>query len=649
MATAPSPRAGPRITDVAKAAGVSRATVSRVMNGNSSVDPEIAARVRDLAAAMRYRPSKAARSLSLGRTDTVAVIVPDLANPNYQEVLRGVAAAAERQGYRILVAETRDAAALEEGVVLDARERCDAVVLVAPRMPEASLRPLLARVAPAVVINRDPDEATPSIQVDYASGVRELVEHLVFLGHRHVLYLSGPPDSLSQHRRIDALRAAAAARADLRLSELHAGATLDAGYQIATAVLETHATAALAYNDLVAFGLLVRLNELGVAVPNEISVTGFDDIDLARFATPPLTTAAIDQAQLGRLAWRQLHAVLGGDRLADPPAVRPRIAIRSSTGAVPAALRLAHGELHEPGTDHRSLTSLGWTADDQVHRLEGTCADGAKLPLARYLTGDHLPDIHSPRPYLHPVHTIDGFALTDASPRDHRHQYGLSMAIPRVNGSNYSGGRTFIDAAGTVLMSNQGRQVPVERSMPAPHRLLEQLHWRGPDGEVQLTETRTVSVAVEPEVGGWMLIWESVLHASHGDIVISPSMTLRLPHGGYGGVFWRMGQARQRHLFGPGVTTEVEAHGSAARWLAFVQEHGAHQTTLLLVQDPELVLPWFVRLRDYPGAGPALAWDRDRRVAEGEDLRVRLAAVVVDGALDVARAESLAAGAFGRD
>lgn len=182
------------------------------MNGNPTVDPDLAARVRELAAWMNYRPSMAARSLSLGRTHTAAVIVPDLGNPNYQEVLRGVAAAAEDASYRILVAETRDAAAHEEGVVLDARERCDAVVLVAPRMPESRLRPLPARVAPAVVVSRDADDAT------------------------------------------------------------------------------------------------------------------------------------VDQAQLGRLAWRQLQAVLGGERLADPAPVRPRLTIRNSTGAVPAAIRLAHGE-----------------------------------------------------------------------------------------------------------------------------------------------------------------------------------------------------------------------------------------------------------------------------------------------------------------
>ena len=150
-------RSASTIAEVAHAAGVSRATVSRVMNGRSTVDPELAARVRDVAEQLHYRPSNTARSLSLGRTNTVAVVVPDLANPMFQQVLRGVASAAGDEGYRVLVADTAEHAADEERIALDARLRCDALVLVSPRMPEAVLRALLPEIGPVVVVNRAAD------------------------------------------------------------------------------------------------------------------------------------------------------------------------------------------------------------------------------------------------------------------------------------------------------------------------------------------------------------------------------------------------------------------------------------------------------------------------------------------------------------
>ena len=138
-------RSASTIADVAHAAGVSRATVSRVMNDRSTVDPELAARVREVAEQLHYRPSNTARSLSLGRTNTVAVVVPDLANPMFQQVLRGVASAAAGEGYRVLVADTAEDAAEEERIALEARLRCDALVLVSPRMSEQTLRKLAAR------------------------------------------------------------------------------------------------------------------------------------------------------------------------------------------------------------------------------------------------------------------------------------------------------------------------------------------------------------------------------------------------------------------------------------------------------------------------------------------------------------------------
>src|SRR5659263_165462 len=150
------------IGEVATAAGVSRATVSRVMNGRLTVAPNMAKRVRAAAEELRYRPSSVARSLSLGRTNSVAFVVPDLSNPMFQQILRGTMAAAAPHGYRMLVAESAENPEAEMEIALEARLRCDALVLVSPRMAEDALHDLLPQVRPAVLVNRSvPGCSTP--------------------------------------------------------------------------------------------------------------------------------------------------------------------------------------------------------------------------------------------------------------------------------------------------------------------------------------------------------------------------------------------------------------------------------------------------------------------------------------------------------
>lgn len=320
---------------VAEVAGVSRATVSRVMNGSPTVAAELAARVRAAAEALNYQPSPLARGLALGRTCTVSLIVPDLANPMFQDVLRGLGLAAAADGYRLLVAESNENVEEESILAIEARRRSDGLVLAAPRLPESSLRLLSERLAPLVLLNRElPGSTVPSLSVDYAAGIRAIVAHLRALGHRHLAYLAGPPASRSNADRIEALHAAAACDG-LSLTELECGATFDDGHAVAAAVLASGASAAVAYNDMVAFGVLSGLHERGVAVPADICVTGFDDIPFARYTNPPLTTASIPKNELGRQAWSRLSALLSGGPPDHDVRFQPRLLIRGSTGPAP--------------------------------------------------------------------------------------------------------------------------------------------------------------------------------------------------------------------------------------------------------------------------------------------------------------------------
>lgn len=669
-------RAGQRrvvatIGDVAAAAGVSRATVSRVMNGRSTVDAAIAERVRDAAAELSYRPSNAARSLALGRTQTVALVVPDLGNPVFQQILRGVMDGAAEDGYRVLVADTVEDDQQEGAIALEARMRCDALVLVSPRIGDAELRALVADVEPVVLVNREAGGAAPSLVVDYEDAAVQVIEHLVALGHRRVVYLGGPVRSASDEMRRAGLARARAEHPDLEILDLPAGPDIQAGHAAAPAVLATRATAAVAFNDLVAFGLLAGLNEAGVAVPADISVAGFDDIELSRYATPALTTVAVPQAELGRHAWRELHAVIDDDaHPARSARFTPGLEVRGSTGPVPQGPERVH-VTDDGGTDavvgrREEIPTVPPTAAPTWSLPAGTAGDaivlscGDGLELARHDTGARMPKVHARRPYLHPVHTLAGVPLTDVSPVDHRHHYGVGIAVPDVNGTSHWGGRTFIEDVGPTLLKNHGRQsstgVRVEaapdatapgESGGAGETLVEDVLWSDEHGAPQLREERRITACLLPRPAGtdaapgWVLDWRSTLHADHGPLEIRSPATNGRPGAGYGGLFWRLPIAESTTVLSAAGTGETRAHGSTSPWVAFVQRQGGRSTTLLLVQ-PEQVRPWFLRSAEYPGACPALAWDAPLLVPDGGSVRLGLVAVLLDSALTGTAAAALA-------
>jgi LacI family transcriptional regulator len=332
---ASTPRGQITITDVARHAGVSLATVSRVMNGNTRVDPALAERVHTSARRLGYRASPLARSLVLGRTQTVAILLPDLANPTFQAILSGFSRAAKADGYHVLIADSAENVEEEQALALELRQRTDGVVLCAPRMPGDELATLLPQTLPAVLINREPYFGTDTIAADYGAAMRDLVEHLYGLGHRHLVFLSGTARSVSNALRLAAVDAARTSHPDLRIDEVAAGVDFDSGAAAVDAVIDSGATGVLAYNDLVAMGLLSALGERGLRVPEDISVTGFDDIPFARYTTPPLTTAAVPGAQIGAHAWEALRSRLGDGATRTESVLPATVQVRASTGPAP--------------------------------------------------------------------------------------------------------------------------------------------------------------------------------------------------------------------------------------------------------------------------------------------------------------------------
>jgi LacI family transcriptional regulator len=324
-----------RITEVAREAGVSLSTVSRVMNDNPTVDPELAQRVREVAARMGYAANPLARSLVLGRTQMVSVVVPDLANPTFQAILRGLSHAASKDGYHVLISDTEEQAADERQIATTTRSRTDGVILCAPRLPQDELSALLPTIAPAVVINRPAQPGAPTVSADYGAALSELITHLRGLGHERIAFLSGAVASASGQARRRAITAATAADSHLEVVEIPAGVDFDSGAAAADAVLADGATAVLAFNDLVAMGLLSGVIARGVRVPEQLSIAGFDGIPFAAYTTPPLTTAAVPAAELGRAAWSAMHALLSGADSRPHEVLTPQIVIRDSTGPAP--------------------------------------------------------------------------------------------------------------------------------------------------------------------------------------------------------------------------------------------------------------------------------------------------------------------------
>lgn len=319
------------IAQVAEHAGVSPATVSRVMNGRFLGEPEIADRVRASATELDYSPNYAARSLALGETKAIAFVVPDLANPAFQAVLSSLSKTAAKDGYRVLVADSAESPSDEPLLATEIRRRCDALVLCAPRMPEAQLIALADSVRPLVLINRTSAGITaPALSIDYQAGIQTLAQHLYSLGHRDLVFLEGPETSVSNGYRLRGL-ADFENSAGIRVGRIPVGVSSEDGLAAAQRVRDSGATAVLAYNDLVAIGLMGGLQELGMRVPDDISVCGFDDIPFARYSSPALTTASVPHEELGVQAWYRMRSLIRGEAPSHDVMFQPRLVVRGST------------------------------------------------------------------------------------------------------------------------------------------------------------------------------------------------------------------------------------------------------------------------------------------------------------------------------
>jgi LacI family transcriptional regulator len=335
------------IKDVAREAAVSVATVSRVYNDSASVAEETRERVQRVASRLGYAPHGGARSLITRTTHTLGVLLPDLYGEFFSELIRGIDQTVHAHGYHLLVASSHDAPGEIEVALRSMRGRVDGLIVMSPSMDSQRAVRRLAHHFPVVLLNctvrggaENEGEALDAITIANYQGARAMVRHLAELGHRRIAIIGGSPRNFDAAERLRGYRAALREAGVERVPEweVHGDFSERSGHQAARALLRLapRPTAIFAANDAMAIGALSALHEAKARVPRDVAVVGFDDIPMARYMNPPLTTVHVDIGELGQRATQRLigrlHGTVTNARQQTVPAT---LVIRRSCGGEP--------------------------------------------------------------------------------------------------------------------------------------------------------------------------------------------------------------------------------------------------------------------------------------------------------------------------
>jgi LacI family transcriptional regulator len=313
----PAPPAGgnpPTISQVAEAAGVSRATVSRAFTRPDMLSAATVARVVAVAEAIGYVPNHTARALSTGRHGNVALIVPDVANPFFPPLIRAAQVEADKLDFCVFLGNSDERPEQEEKLVGRFSTQVEGLILASSRLPDERIRAHAAR-RPIVLINRDV-AGIPRVLIDSGIGVAQAVDHLAELGHRRIAYVSGPKSSWSNAERRAAVKRRAKANGMEVLVVPAQVSSFETGFTAAPVLLDSGATAAVAFDDLMAHGVLAGLAARGVPVPEAFSVVGCDDV-LGAITYPPLSSVSNPSAEAGRVAVSLLMDMLNAGLVRD--------------------------------------------------------------------------------------------------------------------------------------------------------------------------------------------------------------------------------------------------------------------------------------------------------------------------------------------
>jgi LacI family transcriptional regulator len=315
------------IREIAKRAKVSTATVSRAINRVSTVDPQLAKRVWKVVEELGYYPNTQARALVSGRSRIFGLIVSEITNPFFPEIVQSFEDIAVRHNYEILLTSTiHDRSRMELAVRRMIERRVDGVAVLTFGMEESLVEDLRFRKVPLVFVDVEPMvPGITSIRIDYEHGIRQAVQHLAALRHRKIAFISGPLHLKSACSRTAAFEVSMKeiglpVPSDYIVLGDH---TMEGGMRALVEIVNkpSRPTAVVCSNDMTAIGVLREAYEYGIQIPEELSVVGFDDIRLAQFMTPPLTTVQMSQSLLAELAFKALISEVEQD-------VKPGVARR---------------------------------------------------------------------------------------------------------------------------------------------------------------------------------------------------------------------------------------------------------------------------------------------------------------------------------
>ena len=321
------------IRDVAAAAGVSTATVSKFVNGTQRFSPAVEARLASVIAQLGYRSNPMAQSMITGRTKAIGLSVLDIANPHFTSVLKGANRVAQAHGYTVLLVDTEETPERERQLLEALSRRVDGMIVYS-RTPEAEMDWLLALDRPSVYFGRPDRLQLPAVASDDQLGGYMVARHLLTLGHRRVAYL-GFSRSRRDPERLAGVREALAGQGQ-ELVVFDADApSAEAGERICSSVLlgRQPPDALVCYNDLLALGFMKAAQALGFRVPQDISVAGFDNIAYGHYATPALTSVDLHSERMGAAAMQKLLACIDGQEVEPLTVVNAQLVLRDSTAA----------------------------------------------------------------------------------------------------------------------------------------------------------------------------------------------------------------------------------------------------------------------------------------------------------------------------
>lgn len=325
------------IKDVAREAGVSVATVSRVMNGHAAVTPETRERIQRVAKDLRFMPSSAARSLITRRTHTIGALLPDLHGEFFSELIRGIDLAARSRGLHLLVSSSHGNAAEAAAALRAMHGRVDGLLVMSPHVDADFLGGNLPPGLPAVLMNSAVEDARhATFRVDNFGGAQAMVRHLASVGHRSIAFIAGPQRNHEAQERLHGYRTALAEVLPGAPELVLQGDFSDASGERAGQELLAWAqrpAAVFAGNDMMALGCLASLTRAGLSVPEDIALAGFDDIPICRYVRPALTTVRVPIVELGALALAELASAIETPTHAPagPRTLRAELVVRQSS------------------------------------------------------------------------------------------------------------------------------------------------------------------------------------------------------------------------------------------------------------------------------------------------------------------------------